>query len=112
MSCLQIAFHVLQPASIDIRLRRDSQHSLEHALEMKRAAPELPRQHAERQPVFEMLFNVAARRPDQRRLRIAIHRLRTAAQARAISGLLGIERAIIKLHIAPPRTLRWARWPA
>jgi hypothetical protein len=56
-----------------------------------------------------MLFDVAAHGADQRGLRISIDRLRTAAQAGAIAGLLGGERIVEKAYVLVARALRGTR---
>ena len=56
-----------------------------------------------------MLLDVAAHRPDQRGLRVAVDCFRTAAQAGAISGLLGLEGMIEKVYVLAARALGGTR---
>jgi len=58
---------------------------------------------------FDVLLDVAANRPDQRGLRISVHCLRTAAQAGAISGLLGLEGMIEKANVLAARAFGGTR---
>src|ERR1700687_803800 len=56
-----------------------------------------------------MLLDVAAHRADQRGLRVSVDCLRTAAQASAISSLLGFEGMIEKIYVLAARALGGSR---
>ena len=56
-----------------------------------------------------MLLDVTAHRADQRGLRVAVDCLRTAAQAGAISGLLGLEGMIEKVYVLAVRAFGGTR---
>src|SRR5277367_5194469 len=79
---------------------------------MKCAAAKLRGQHSQRDPVLNVLLNVAADLAHQRGLRISIHRFRPTAQASAVSRLFSRSRMLEELHVLPPRPPRWTRWPA
>src|ERR1019366_2672187 len=59
-----------------------------------------------------MLLDVAAHRVHHCGLRVSVHRLRAAAQAGAIAGLLGLESMVEEAHVLEARALRGARWGA
>ena len=56
-----------------------------------------------------MLLDVTAHRSHQRGLRVSVDCLRTAAQAGAISGSLGLESMIEKVYVLAARALGGTR---
>ena len=106
---MQVLFNLPQAAGVHVGLGRHAEHRFERALQVEGTAAEFFGQQAERQLIFDVLLDVAANRPHQRGLRISVHRLRTAAQAGAIAGLLGCEGMIEKAHILAARAFGGTR---
>jgi hypothetical protein len=81
-------------------------------LQVERALPKLFAQPLQRNWFIEVLFDVPAYCLYHLRLTAGTGRLRTATQAGTVSGMFSILRLAEKHYILPPRTPRWARWPA
>jgi hypothetical protein len=79
---------------------------------MKRAQAKFFPQQAEREAVFDVLLDVAADRSHHGRLRVAVCGLGAAAQAGAVSGLLGGGGMVEETHVLTPGALGRARRPA
>jgi hypothetical protein len=76
---------------------------------MKRATAEVARQVVKREPVFDILLDIAADRANECRLWVAIGSLGAAAETGTESGMLGVNGAIEKAHVLAAGTPRWAR---
>ena len=101
-----------QAAGVGVLARRDAEHRLEAALQVKRALVKFLAQAGQRHRLVEMLLDEPANRLHAVRLRIAAGRLRPATQAGAVSRLLGLRGRKEELHVLPPRPPRRTRRPA
>ena len=109
---LHLPLKALQPAPFRPRARRNPQHCLERALDVKRAIGQGAGQPGQRNVLLRVGFDIPADLPHHLHRRIDRGALGPAAQAWPESGALGFLPAREEQHVLAPRPPRAAGRPA
>ena len=107
----QIILELVHAARVGVGSRRDAQHAFEGTLQMERALMKFRSETRQSKRFIEVLLNIAAH-GFYRSRRAAACCFGPAAQAGAITGLLGVIGLLKEGHVFPARATGRAGWPA